>query len=307
MLRVAGEVADGTVTWMANREALESHVVPRITAAAASAGRPAPRVVAGLPVAVHDDVDEAREAAAQQYGFYGNLPNYARILGIGGLERSADACIVGDEDVGRGATARPRRRRRHRRVGRDLPRGRRPAGVTRPHPRAARTARPRTALSQHPAVVRGMWGCTDGWSRRGRAHWRRAARRSGRDVDRGRVDPGALDQDRSAGRPARPARARRDRARGRVPHRRGPAGTHRRRLGDGVQARGRTGGRSADRSPSPTSTTRSTASRRRRAAARLRAVRTSCATSSIGPRPRSSTSSAGCSSASCVRVRSPAS
>ena len=99
MLRVAGEVADGTVTWMANREALESHVVPRITTAAASAGRAVPRVVAGLPVAVHDDVDEAREAAARQYGFYGNLPNYARILGLGGLERSADACIVGDEDA----------------------------------------------------------------------------------------------------------------------------------------------------------------------------------------------------------------
>jgi F420-dependent oxidoreductase-like protein len=99
MLRVAGEVADGTITWMANREALATHVVPRITAAAEAAGRPSPRVVVGLPVAVHDDVDEARDAAAQQYGFYGNLPNYQRILRIGGLERSADACVVGDEDA----------------------------------------------------------------------------------------------------------------------------------------------------------------------------------------------------------------
>lgn len=99
MLRVAGEVADGTITWMANREALESHVVPRIRAAASAAGRSAPRVVVGLPVAVHDDVDEAREAAAKQYGFYGNLPNYQRILRFGGLEHSADACVVGDEDA----------------------------------------------------------------------------------------------------------------------------------------------------------------------------------------------------------------
>jgi F420-dependent oxidoreductase-like protein len=99
MLRVAGEVADGTVTWMANRVALESHVVPRITAAAEAAGRPAPRVVAGLPVAVHDDVDEARAAAARQYGFYGDLPNYQRILASGGLDRSADACVIGDEDA----------------------------------------------------------------------------------------------------------------------------------------------------------------------------------------------------------------
>jgi alkanesulfonate monooxygenase SsuD/methylene tetrahydromethanopterin reductase-like flavin-dependent oxidoreductase (luciferase family) len=50
-------------------------------------------------VAVHDDVDEARDDAAKQYGFYGNLPNYARILQHGGLERSADACIVGNEDA----------------------------------------------------------------------------------------------------------------------------------------------------------------------------------------------------------------
>jgi F420-dependent oxidoreductase-like protein len=99
MLRVAGEVADGTITWMANREAVESHVVPRIRAAADAAGRPAPRVVVGLPVAVHDDVDEAREAAATAYGFYGNLPNYQRILHLGGLERSADACIVGNEEA----------------------------------------------------------------------------------------------------------------------------------------------------------------------------------------------------------------
>jgi F420-dependent oxidoreductase-like protein len=99
MLRVAGEIADGTVTWMANRTALESHVVPRIRAAAEAAGRPEPRIVVGLPVAVHDDVAEAREAAAQQYGFYGTLPNYARILDYGGLEQSADACIVGDEEA----------------------------------------------------------------------------------------------------------------------------------------------------------------------------------------------------------------
>ncbi len=98
MLRVAGEVADGTVTWMANRTALEEHIVPRIRAAASAADRPAPRIVVGLPVAVHHDVEEARDDAQRQYGFYGELPNYARILRAGSLERSADACIVGDED-----------------------------------------------------------------------------------------------------------------------------------------------------------------------------------------------------------------
>jgi F420-dependent oxidoreductase-like protein len=99
LLRVAGEVADGTILWMANAPAIESHVVPRIQAAASSAGRPAPRVVAGLPVAVHDDVDEARAAAAQQFAVYGSLPNYQRILEAGGVATPADAVIVGDESA----------------------------------------------------------------------------------------------------------------------------------------------------------------------------------------------------------------
>ncbi len=97
LLRVAGEVADGTVTWMANARAVDSHVAPRITRAAEGAGRPTPRIVAGLPIAVHDDVDEARGAAAKQFAMYGTLPNYQRILAAGGAEGPADAVIVGDE------------------------------------------------------------------------------------------------------------------------------------------------------------------------------------------------------------------
>src|SRR3954468_24222650 len=64
LLRVAGEMTDGTILWMANARSIESHVAPRINAAASTAGRPAPRIVAGLPVAVHDDVAEARNTAA---------------------------------------------------------------------------------------------------------------------------------------------------------------------------------------------------------------------------------------------------
>jgi F420-dependent oxidoreductase-like protein len=75
LLRVAGSLADGTVTWMANAEAIRSHVAPRLAAAASAAGRPAPRVIAGLPVAVHDDAAEARSVAASQYAVYGTLPN----------------------------------------------------------------------------------------------------------------------------------------------------------------------------------------------------------------------------------------
>jgi alkanesulfonate monooxygenase SsuD/methylene tetrahydromethanopterin reductase-like flavin-dependent oxidoreductase (luciferase family) len=98
LLRVAGESAQGTILWMANARAVESHVAPRISGAAARAGRPSPRIVAGLPVAVHDDVEEARAAAAEQFAIYGTLPNYQRILAHGGISNPAEAAIVGNEE-----------------------------------------------------------------------------------------------------------------------------------------------------------------------------------------------------------------
>lgn len=99
LLRVAGEHADGTILWMANATAIEQHVAPRLTAAAADAGRSTPRIVAGLPVAVTDDVDAARVEAAKQFVVYGQLPNYQRILRHGGVDSPADAAIVGNEEA----------------------------------------------------------------------------------------------------------------------------------------------------------------------------------------------------------------
>ena len=97
LLRVAGQYTAGTIPWMANAQAIETHIAPIIRKAAAEAGRPAPRIAAGLPVAVHDDVAEARAAAAEQFATYGLLPNYQRILAHGGLSGPAEAVIVGDE------------------------------------------------------------------------------------------------------------------------------------------------------------------------------------------------------------------
>jgi len=97
LLRVAGEIADGTILWMANARAIDSHVAPRIARAAERAGRSAPRVVAGLPVAVHDDEVEARAAADEQFAVYGSLPNYQRILAHGGIASPGEASVVGNE------------------------------------------------------------------------------------------------------------------------------------------------------------------------------------------------------------------
>jgi F420-dependent oxidoreductase-like protein len=110
MLHLAGAVADGTVTWMTGGRTIGDHIVPSITKAAESAGRPAPRVAVGLPVCVTDDPDTARETAGKQFSVYGYLPSSRAMLDKEGAEGPADVAIVGDEqtvaaEVGRLADA----------------------------------------------------------------------------------------------------------------------------------------------------------------------------------------------------------
>ena len=97
MLRIAGELADGTVTWMTGLKTVETHIVPRINSAAEAAGRSSPRICVALPVAVTDDVTEARQQAARTFEMYGQLPNYRRVLDREGATGPADVAIVGDE------------------------------------------------------------------------------------------------------------------------------------------------------------------------------------------------------------------
>jgi F420-dependent oxidoreductase-like protein len=97
MLRIAGELTAGTITWMTGTKTIATHVAPRINAAAQAAGRPAPRVCVGLPIAVTDDVAAGKERAGQVFALYNTLPNYRRMLDIEGAAGPADVAIVGDE------------------------------------------------------------------------------------------------------------------------------------------------------------------------------------------------------------------
>ncbi len=97
MLELAGEVADGTATWMTGPKTLAEHIVPTIRTAADRAGRPAPRVIAALPVCVTDEVAAARERADEVFSIYGTLPSYRAMLDLEGAAGPGDAAIVGDE------------------------------------------------------------------------------------------------------------------------------------------------------------------------------------------------------------------
>ncbi|MEV4109519.1 TIGR03564 family F420-dependent LLM class oxidoreductase [Nonomuraea sp. NPDC049695] len=99
MLKLAGTVADGTVLWMTGPRTVAEHVAPTINAAAAEAGREAPRIVCALPICVTDDPAAAVDRANEIFAIYGQLPSYRAMLDKEGAATPGDIAIVGDEDT----------------------------------------------------------------------------------------------------------------------------------------------------------------------------------------------------------------
>src|SRR5207248_3488215 len=101
MLRLAGERTGGTILWMADERAIRSHVVPNLTGAAAAARRPAPRIVAGVPVCLCRDqeVDAAVARANRILAEAEVSPNYQRLLDIGEARSVGDILAAGSEST----------------------------------------------------------------------------------------------------------------------------------------------------------------------------------------------------------------
>lgn len=83
--RLAGEIADGAISWMCPVPYLVQTALPALRDGAAAAGRPAPPLVAHVPVAVHADRAAVREASRKALGTYGRLPFYARMFADAGF------------------------------------------------------------------------------------------------------------------------------------------------------------------------------------------------------------------------------
>lgn len=99
MLKIAGELADGTVTWMTGPSTLESYIVPTINKAASAAGKPAATIAAGFPIVLTNDVDGARQMIGKALQIYGMLPSYRAMLDKEGVAGPAELAMVGDEKV----------------------------------------------------------------------------------------------------------------------------------------------------------------------------------------------------------------
>jgi len=94
MVRVAGELADGVITWLVGPRTVGD--VDKVLQEAA-AGRAKPRLVAALPVAVHEDHDEARAAAEVCFARYNGLENYRRQFEREGVPSVGALAVVGPE------------------------------------------------------------------------------------------------------------------------------------------------------------------------------------------------------------------
>jgi F420-dependent oxidoreductase-like protein len=102
-LRVTGELADGTLPYLAGPRTIAEFIEPTIAKAAADAGRPQPRIIAAVPVLVtgdsQNDIDAGRNFAAEQLSFYETIPSYQRVIAREGVDNVAELAAVGSSDV----------------------------------------------------------------------------------------------------------------------------------------------------------------------------------------------------------------
>jgi len=99
MLELCGARTSGTILWMADERAVATHVVPALLRAAQGAGRPMPRVVAGIPVCLclDEDIPVAVERTNRILAEAEVSPNYQKLLEHGDARSVGDILAVGSE------------------------------------------------------------------------------------------------------------------------------------------------------------------------------------------------------------------
>ena len=98
-LAVAGTRTDGTTLAWVGPRTIREHIAPTLNDAAMRAGRPAPRIIATLPVCVTHSAEKVRAAIDKNLAMYGQLPSYRAMFEREGVDGPSDVALVGDEDV----------------------------------------------------------------------------------------------------------------------------------------------------------------------------------------------------------------
>ena len=97
MLAIAGQFCAGTFTWMTGQRTLAERTIGPLRDAASAAGRPAPRVIAGLPICLtNGDEADVREFVAGRMAYALNMPSYRRAVEWEGVSSPDQIALIGD-------------------------------------------------------------------------------------------------------------------------------------------------------------------------------------------------------------------
>jgi F420-dependent oxidoreductase-like protein len=88
--RLAGEIADGAISWVCPIPYLVNTAKPAMVEGAKAAGRPTPPLIGHVPVALGTDKAAVREAARPQLANYGRLPFYRGMFADAGFPLPAE-------------------------------------------------------------------------------------------------------------------------------------------------------------------------------------------------------------------------
>ncbi len=106
--RLAGEVADGAISWLCPPAYLRETALPALQAGAEGAGRPVPPLVAHTIIARSTDGAAVRRAAREQFALYPRLPFYQRMFADAGFaaalqgefsDAMADTLVIWGDDA----------------------------------------------------------------------------------------------------------------------------------------------------------------------------------------------------------------
>jgi F420-dependent oxidoreductase-like protein len=92
--RLAGEIADGAISWVCPVPYLLDRALPALRAGAQARQRPAPPLVAHIPVAMSTDEAAVQAAAKQRFSFYTQAPFYVHMFAAAGFPIAADGTGV---------------------------------------------------------------------------------------------------------------------------------------------------------------------------------------------------------------------
>jgi alkanesulfonate monooxygenase SsuD/methylene tetrahydromethanopterin reductase-like flavin-dependent oxidoreductase (luciferase family) len=91
--QLAGQIADGALTWVCPIPYLLHTGIPALRSSAATVGRSAPPLVANVPVALSEDRASVLEAGHRYLDFYARIPFYANMFSNAGFQITSDQTV----------------------------------------------------------------------------------------------------------------------------------------------------------------------------------------------------------------------